>query len=133
MKHLANCTNTEFLRQATAMRAPLKAWLERTGIPALRARRPEGLAELTPEQEAALPEEERAARAEAMLRQARDNTADILDAALRRDFDRTIELLCLATFTEPEHFDDNPLPDYLEAVSAILRDRGVCDFFTLYL
>ena len=60
MKHLANCGHRDFLRQAMKLRRPLKAWLERTGIPAIRARRPEGFDEMTEEQ-----------RAEALIEQGR--------------------------------------------------------------
>lgn len=133
MKHLANCTNTEFLKQAMLVRAPLKAWLERTGIPAIRARRPEGWEELTKEQESKLTPEEREARRNALINQAERNMSEIVDTALRTDFDRSIELLCLVTFTDAEHFDDNPLSDYIAAVMEIMRDPGVRNFFTLYL
>lgn len=122
MKNLSNCTNTEFLKQATLIRQPLKAWLERTGIPAIRKRRPEGFDDMTEEE-----------KIEAMKRQARENMPEIIDAALQKDFDRTIELLCLVTFTGPEHFDDNPLPDYIYAVNEMMNSPRVVDFFTLYL
>lgn len=133
MKHLANCTNTEFLKQAMLLRAPLKSWLERTGIPAIRARRPEGWEDLTEEQEKTLTPEEQQQRRTAMIEQASRNTADIIDAALRMDFDGTIQLLCLATFTDPDRFDDNPLSEYFSAVNEIMRSPGARDFFTLYL
>ena len=122
MKHLANCTNTELMRQFLAMRAPLKSWLERTGIPAIRKRRPEGLD--------ALPDDE---RAEALRRQAAENTADVIDAALTADFDGTVALLCMATFTPVEEFDAHPLIEYIDALREILRDPGVAAFFTLAL
>lgn len=122
MKHLANCTHTEFLKQAMKVRAPLKAWLERTGIPAIRARRPEGVDDLPEEQ-----------RRDALIEQARKNLPEVIDAALERDFDGSIELLCLVTFTDPADFDENPLSEYIMAVNEIMSDPGVRDFFTLYL
>ena len=122
MKHLANCTPREFLKQAMILRAPFKAWLERTGIPAIRARRPEGYNDMTEEEKTA-----------AMIDQARANTPEIIAAALEKDFDRSIEILCLATFTPPDQFDDHTLEEYIEAVNEIMLNPGVRNFFTLAL
>lgn len=122
MKHLANCTHREFLKQAMRIRHPFRAWLERNGIPAIRARRPEGYDDMT-EQE----------KLDAMIAQARENARDIIEAALEKDFDRSIEILCLATFTDPENFDDHTLAEYIEAVTAMMNDPGVRGFFTLAL
>jgi len=133
MKHLGNCTNTEFLRQAMKIRGPLQAWLKRTGIPAIRTRRPADFEPMTPEAEAALPPEEQEARRAVLIRQARENTADIIDAALRMDFENTIDLICMATFHERSEFDDHPLPEYLEAIGEIMRSEAVVSFFRVYL
>lgn len=133
MKNLSNCTNTEFLQQAVRIRAPFKAWLERTGIPAIRARVPEGWVDMTEEEVNALPAEVREARRAAALEQAARNTAEIIDAALTLDFDNTVALLCLATFTDPERFDDVPILDYLNAVQEMMRSPRVIGFFRLYL
>ena len=122
MKHLANCTPTEFLKQVRRLRGPFRAWLEVTGIPAIRARRPEGFEDMTDEE-----------KRDALIEQARLNTPEILDAALEKDFDGTIALLCMATFTEPEDFDSHTLGEYLQAVNAMMTDEGVRGFFTLYL
>ena len=122
MKHLANCTHREFLKQAMLLRRPFKAWLERTGIPEIRARRPEGYEAMTDEE-----------KRDAMVEQARVNLLEMFEAALTKDFDGTIELLCLATFTAPEAFDDHPLNEYLMAVNDMLIDPGVRNFFTLAL
>lgn len=122
MKHLANCDHRDFLRQAMKLRRPLKAWLERTGIPAIRARRPEGFEEMTEEQ-----------RAEALIEQGRKNVPDIIEAALEKDFDRSVEVLCLATFTEPEDFDDYTLTEYIQAVNEMMASAEVRNFFTLAL
>lgn len=122
MKHLANCTHREFLKQAMILRQPFKAWLERTGIPEIRARRPEGYDDMTAEE-----------KLTANIEQARANMPDIIAAALERDFDRSIEILCLATFTEPDAFDDHTLLEYIEAVNEMMNDAGVRNFFTLAL
>ena len=122
MKHLANCTRREFLKQAMLIRAPFKAWLERTGIPAIRARRPEGFDDMTDDE-----------KKEALILQSRDNLPEIISAALEKDFDRSIDILCLATFTPPEEFDDHTLDEYIIAVMEMMNDPGVRHFFTLAL
>lgn len=128
MKHLANCTNTELLKQSVQIRPLLREWLQRTGIPAIRARRPEGLG--SPEGKDG---EWSQAQREALIAQGRANTRDIIDAALTNDFEGTVELLCMATFTPRERFDDNPLSDYIAAINEIMRSDEVSGFFTLYL
>lgn len=127
MKHLANCTTTELLKQATLIREPLRAWLKRTGAAEIRRRRPEGLA--LPENPADYTDEQRAA----LIRQGRENTADIIAAALQEDFEGTVSLLCLATFTDRDRFDDHTIAEYIAAVGEIMRSESVVDFFTLYL
>ena len=122
MKHLANCTHREFLKQAMLLRAPFKEWLQRTGIPAIRARRPEGYDDMTDEEKLA-----------ANLEQGQKNLPEIIEVALEKDFDRSIEVLCLATFTTPEEFDDHPLDEYIMAVLEMMNDPGVRHFFTLAL
>lgn len=122
MKHLGNCTPTEFLKQAMAMRQPLKEWLERTGIPAIRARKPENLEEMDADQ-----------RREAMIEQARRNMPDIIQAALEKDYEGSVALLCMATFTEPKDFDTHTIAEYMAAINAVLSNEGVKGFFTLYL
>ena len=122
MKHLANCTHREFLKQAMRLRAPFKAWLERTGIPEIRARRPEGYDDMTAEEKLA-----------ANIEQGRKNMPEIIAAALEKDFDRSIEILCLATFTDPEAFDEHTLDEYILAVNEMMSDPGVRNFFTLAL
>lgn len=120
MKHLANCTPTEFMKQAVKVRRPFREWIERTGIPAIRARRPEGFEDMTPDE-----------RREALIIQSRENMADIVAAAIEEDFEGTVNLLCLATFTDPAEFDSHPFSEYLSAVNAMLSDEGVKGFFTL--
>ena len=122
MKNLANCTPTEFLKQAVRIREPFAAWLKRTGIPEIRKHLPDGYDDLTDEQ-----------KVEAALEQGRRNFALMMQAALEKDFDSTVNLICLFTFTDPEHFDDNPFAEYMDALLACLKSQAVKDFFTLYL
>ena len=127
MKNLANCTPTELLKQAVRIREPLRSWLEATGAKEIRARRPDGMA--LPEDPSEWTEEQRAA----LMKQARENTRDIVAAALEKDFEGTVNLMCLATFTERDDFDDHSLSEYIDAINEIMKSGEVRDFFTLYL
>lgn len=120
MKNLANCPNREFLQQAAKIRAPFKAWLETTGIPAIRARRPADYDTLTD-----------AEKINADIAQGRANFADMVAAALEKDFDNTVNLICLFTFTDPADFDSVPRADWMSALIECLQSDTVKDFFTL--
>ena len=122
MKNLSNCTPTEFLKQAMAMRAPFKAWLENTGIPEIRKHMPDGYDDMTDEE-----------KVEAATDQARKNVGEMLNAALEKDFDGTIELICMATFTPRKDFDKHPFSEYMTSLLDCLKNDGVKSFFTLYL
>lgn len=122
MKSLANCTPTEFLKQAMRIRAPFKEWLNHTGIPEIRKH----VAEVDND----IPEEEKVKLA---IQQGQKNFSEMMSAALEKDFDATIDLICLFTFTERADFDSNPFPEYLAAILDCLRSEAVRDFFMLYL
>ena len=122
MKSLANCTPTEFLQQAMRIRAPFREWLSRTGIPELRKRLPDGYDDM--------PKEEQVTAA---VKQGQKNFSDMIAAALEKDFDATVDLICLFTFTDRADFDSNPFQEYLAAILDCLHSEAVKDFFTLYL
>lgn len=122
MKSLANCTPTEFLKQAMRIRTPFKTWLDKTGIPALRKRLPDNYADLSEEE-----------KVNVAVEQGQKNFSEMIQAALEKDFDETVDLICLFTFTERADFDSNPFTEYFAAILDCLRSEAVKDFFTLYL
>lgn len=122
MKTLANCTPTEFLKQCVKLRAPFADWLEKTGIPEIRARRPKGFDDL--------PDEE---KAEAIREQGNENMADIIAAALEKDFDGTINVMALCCFTDPKDIDAHPMTEYLDAILEMFNSDAVRGFFMYYL
>lgn len=122
MKSFANCTPDEFMTQAVKFRAPFTEWCEKIGVKEIRARRPEGFEKLKGEE-----------RAEAINRIASENMGEILAAALEKDVEGTKEVMCLATFTEPEDFNAHPMVEYLEAILDMLNSKEVRGFFTFYL
>lgn len=122
MKNLANCAPTEFMQQCVKLRGPFAAWLEKTGIAEIRARRPEGYDEMTDDQKIA-----------AIREQGNENMTDILAAAMEKDFDGTVEVLALCCFTDPKEIDAHPMTEYLDAVLEMFNNDAVRGFFMYYL
>lgn len=122
MKNLANCAPTEFMKQCVKLRAPFAAWLENTGISEIRKRRPEGYDEMTD-----------AEKAEAIRTQGAENMGDIIAAALEKDFDGTVEIMALCTFTDPKDIDAHPMSEYLDAIMEMFNSEAVRGFFMYYM
>lgn len=122
MKSFANCTPDEFMQQAVKFRAPFVEWCEKIGVKEIRARRPEGFEKLKDKE-----------KAEALSRIATENMGEILAAAMEKDMEGTKEVMCLATFTEPEDFNQHAMVEYLEAILAMLNSQEVRGFFMFYL
>ena len=133
MKNLATCKPTEFLKQTNRIRKSAERWLKVTDIINIRKRMPTGMPELSP----ALSEEETEAvlakRDEMMAAQVQKNTSAILDALLEQHPDETLELLALTCFVEPENVDDYTVSEYLQAVTELVQDKAVRDFFSFLM
>lgn len=119
MKNLATCKPSEFLKQCNRVRKNVEKWLTDTEIMEIRKRLP-----VIPED--ATPEERKAAE----LKQANANINAMLDSILESHPDETLALLALCCFIEPEHADDNPVTDYLDAFSDMISNPSVLRFFT---
>lgn len=122
MKHFANCSPDEFMAQVVKFRAPFVEWIEKIGIPEIRARRPEGYEDMTAEE-----------KREAINKIANENMGDILAIALEKNAEATKHLMCLATFTEPEDFNKHTMVEYISAILAMLASEEVRGFFMFYL
>ena len=122
MKSFANCTPDEFMAQAVKIRAPFVEWVEKIGIPEIRARRPEGYDEMSLED-----------KKKAITKMARENMGDILAIAFEKNAEMTKKIICMATFTDPEDFNDHPMVEYLTAIAEMLGNEAVRGFFMYYL
>lgn len=118
MKHLGNCAPGEFMARAGAIRGPFIEWSKAVDVEGLRARYLGAL----PKDAGA--EARRAARGEYLCA--------VADAALDNCPELTRELLCLATFTEPERFEARPMAAYLKAAMEMYSDGAIRDFFTYW-
>lgn len=119
MKNLANCKPSEFLKQTNIIRKKAAKWLKDTDILNIRKHQPE------------IPEgADYAERKRLMDEQVRKNLSEILDAALEKYPDETLEIIALVCFVEPEKVDEHPISEYIGAVSEIIGSEAVIGFFT---
>ena len=119
MKNLANCKPSEFLAQTNKIRKSVNRWLTDTDIMNIRKRLPDIGEDATDDE-----------RRTALDGQARKNFDAILDAMLEEHPDETLEVLALLCFVEPKNVDDYPMSDYLQAMTDMMNDRAVINFFT---
>ena len=128
MKTLANCTPREFLKQTNRIRIAADEWLTATKILEIRQRMPEMPEPVKNADKAEVTkaiEERRLAVAE----QAKKNLFAMLEAMLDINADKTLELLALSCFVEPEDVDKHTMSEYLLSISELLNDGGVVSFF----
>lgn len=119
MKTLANCKPSEFLKQTVKIRHSVEKWLDITNIMNIRRKSPD----IRPGMSA---EEIKTVK----LEQAKQNLSQMLDAMLDEHPDETLELLALACFIEPSEVDNHEMSYYLDAISEILSNKSVLNFFS---
>lgn len=122
MKNFANCTPDEFMKQVVKFRGPFVQWAKEIGIPEIRNRRPDGFDSMNKNE-----------KAEAINKLAMDNMSEIIGIAFEKNPETTKNILCLATFTEPDDFNSHTMVEYLQAIYQILGNESIRDFFMLYL
>lgn len=127
-KNLANCKPSEFLKQTYKIKRSVAEWMDAVDVLAILKQKPQLIAT------AALPEEERKKAEEANAKIARDqvkkNLSDLLDKALEENAEKTLEVMALCCFIEPEDADNHPMSEYLESLGELISDAGVMSFFT---
>lgn len=119
MKNLAKCKPSEFLIQTNKIRKSVEKWLKVTDLKQIRKTAPVFSNNATDEE-----------RERATEEQVQKNMAAIFDAILEKHPAETLELLALLCFVEPDHVDDYPMEDYLEAFADIIKNKAVLGFFT---
>lgn len=119
MKTLANCTPREFFAQTNKIRKVAKDWMDKTKVLDIRLRAPEFKPEITLAEKMA-----------AIRKQVRQNTYDMIGAAIEEYPDETIELLCHVCFIDPKDADKHSMSEFLGVIADILADDNVIGFFT---
>ena len=129
MKHLANCSNEEFLIQTNKIRKAAAGWLKDTKILEIRKNQPK-LKPITPDMDDAKAAKIKAENDLKFREQVRKNISDMLDAALETNAKKTSELLALLCFVEPKDAESHKMTEYLKAFGEMIANEDVMDFFT---
>lgn len=119
MKNLSNCKPSEFLAQTIKIKNLVRDWLDATKIMDIRKN--------FSKVDKNLPAEE---RTNAIVNQALSNWSDMLDRMFIGNAEKTLALIALVNFVEPERVDDYEMGDYLQSISELLSDSRVLSFFT---
>lgn len=117
-KNLANCTPREFLKQTNRIKKSVEKWLTVNEISEIRKRMPD----LTKIDGTLL-------RKEAIRKQSMENVSAILDNALDKHPDETLEVLALCCFIEPEDIDTIKVTDLLASFNELVGNEEVIGFF----
>ena len=119
MKNLSNCKPSEFLAQTIKIKNLVRDWLNATKIMDIRKN--------FSQVDKNLPTEE---RTNAIVNQALSNWSDMLDRMFIDNAEKTLALIALVNFVEPERVDDYEMGDYLQSIGELLGDSRVISFFT---
>lgn len=119
MKNIANCKPSEFLAQTVKIRKYTAEWLTATKIFEIRKKQPEYKKGATAEENKMALEE-----------QGLNNFYEILDSIMEDNADKTLGLLALLNFVEPENVDDYAVAEYLGSIGEMLSCPEVLSFFS---
>ena len=128
MKNLANCKPSEFLAQTFKIKKSVKEWLDVTEILKIRQNTPDlipldGLEGKDKEEAIALNQK-------AKSEQFKENLNTIFDKMLDENAEKTLEVLALCCFVEPENVDNYPMSEYIKNITELFNDESVMNFFT---
>lgn len=130
LKTLAECKPTEFMTQTNRIKKAAEKWLKDTSISEIRKVKPEGLEKVSDDMSL----DDRMAALERnkklLMEQATVNLSNMFDAIMVKYPEETLELLALCCFVEPDHVDDYPMSEYLDAFNRLINDKAVIGFFT---
>ena len=119
MKNLSNCKPSEFLAQTIKIKNLVRDWLDATKIMDIRKNFSQVDKNLSAEE-----------RTNAIVNQALSNWSDMLDRMFIDNAEKTLALIALVNFVEPDRVDDYEMGDYLQSISELLSDSRVLSFFT---
>lgn len=128
MKTLASCKPSEFLAQTYKIKQSVQDWLDVTEILKIRKNKPAiiSLDGLTDEEKF----EAQVKNKKMIQEQMKKNFNEIFDKVLYENADKTLEVLALCCFVNPEEVDTHSMSEYLEAIGELMSDQGVISFFS---
>ncbi len=130
MKNLATCKPSEFIAQTAKIREAVADWLEAIDFQKIRNKRPvyEPLPQnATAEQEAEINEHNK----ELLRKQMANNLNEILDNMLAKHPQKTLKILALCCFVEPDDVDNHQVDEYLSCFMDMAENETVLRFFLL--
>ena len=129
MKNLANCTPTEFITQTVKIKKVVKDWLDATKIIDILRTVPKY--EILPKNATAEQKAE-VIKKNAVIQQNQgmENFSKIFDAAFKDNPQKTLAVMALCCFVEPEKVDEHPMTWYMTAIKELINDENVISFFS---
>lgn len=118
MKTLANCSISEFIRQAYKIKKVVEELYKVSGIAEIRKKLPD-IKDKTEEE-----------AAELLREQSMKNISEILDACLGANAEKTVELIGLICFKEGEEVETLTPADVLDVALEVLNSERVLSFFS---
>ena len=132
MKNLANCKPTEFFKQTVKIKKAVEVWIKDVELSEIRATKPK--VRIIPSNVSDTEKMELIAENRAIIK---EHTAKMMsrlfDNAFEKNADKTLELLALVCFIEPDDVDNHTVSEYLEAFTEMMNEKSVIDFFSLFL
>ena len=128
MKNLANCKPSEFLRQTNRIKRSLEKWMTDIEFKKIRSQLPE-MTDIPKDADDITRKRIMVENKQKMKDQAYKNLSIIIDSALGEYPDETLEVLALLCFVEPENVDDHPMSEYITALTELITDEAVINFF----
>ena len=119
MKNLSNCKPSEFLAQTIKIKNLVRDWLDATKIMDIRKNFSQVDKNLSAEE-----------RTNAIVNQSLSNWSDMLDRMFIDNAEKTLALIALVNFVEPERVDEYEMGDYLQSIGELLGDSRVISFFS---
>lgn len=130
MKNLATCKPSEFIAQTAKIREAVADWLEVIDFQKIRNRKP--VYEFLPENVTAEQAAEIKKHNEELLRkQITNNSNEILDNMLTKYPQKTLKVLALCCFVEPDDIDNHSMDEYLSCFMDMAENETVFRFFLL--
>lgn len=129
MKNLANCKPSEFLRQTVKIKRAAEKWVKDTGLMELRLNAPQLE---TPPIDADVETRAKifAENKKKVQARALENFSIFFDAMAEDYAEETLALLALVCFVEPKDVDKHGIDEYLQAVTEMITNEAVINFFT---
>ena len=118
MKNLANCKPTEFFTQTVKIKKHVEDWLSLTKVLEIRKNIPKVDEDLSREEKNKI-----------LMDAVQENISKMFDAVFEENAEKTLGLLALLCFVEPEEVDNYPVKDYLKCFSELISCPEVLNFF----